>query len=551
MIPTGIEEKLNKLLESQEELLTLQKQNTEQLKTIADLNEKIASQAQTIAEQAETIAYLKKVIFGSKSEKSKNFNIPGQLSLFGDETPEDVEIEKEISSYKRKEPRKNKSTNEEIYKNLPSEKRLIPVSPEDRICPNCKGEMEHLGEKFVRDEIEIIPAQIKHIKVYQETVICRHCNGENDESSVIVSAKVPEGLIKGSPATPSIVAFITYMKYVNAVPLYRQEKSFLQDGSKIPRATMSNWIITCADKYFRPVYERLHHYLMDRILICMDETPCQVLKEKGKTPQSKSYMWLYCTGNDGLPPIAMYEYQPSRHGEHAKEFLREFKGKYAVCDGYQGYNKLSEKITRCGCLAHVRRKWADAIPAARKKAGPNGTAIPAEIGFDFCNQLFEKERELSGTDDPERRKQIREKEEPDIWEKFWKWLDTIHASDGSRLGKAVNYTQNQKPYLMNYLLDERIPISNNFAENSARPYAVGRKNFLFHNSTDGAETSAIIYSLVESAKRNKLNVMKYLETVLIEMMGKTDESEDIDDLMPWTDKIKKACSIDQENESEK
>ena len=122
---------------------------------------------------------------------------------------------------------------------------------------------------------------------------------------------------------------------------------------------------------------------------------------------------------------------------------------------------------------------------------------------------------------------------------------------GSRLDKAINYTKNQKPYLMNYLLDERIPISNNFAENSARPYAVGRKNFLFHNSTDGAETSAIIYSLVESAKRNKLNVMKYLETVLIEMMGKTDESEDIDDLMPWTDKIKKACSIDQENESEK
>ncbi|SFL48739.1 IS66 C-terminal element [Lachnospiraceae bacterium KH1T2] len=151
---------------------------------------------------------------------------------------------------------------------------------------------------------------------------------------------------------------------------------------------------------------------------------------------------------------------------------------------------------------------------------------------------------MNRTEYPNRRKQIREKEEPEIWEKFWKWLDTIHASGGSRLGKAVNYAQNQKPYLMNYLQDERIPISNNFAENSARPYAVGRKNFLFHNSTDGAETSAIKYSLVESAKRNRLNVMKYLETVLIEMMGYNDESEYIDELMPWTDKIKRTCSTD-------
>ena len=164
MISPGVEEKLNRLLESQEEILKLQKQNAELLKSIADLNTKIASQAQTIDEQAETIAYLKKVIFGSKSEKSKNFNIPGQLSLFGDETPEDVEVEKEISSYKRKGAHKKKATNEEIYKNLPSEKRLIPVSPEDRICPNCNAEMEHLGQKFVRDEIEIKRSKFELVK---------------------------------------------------------------------------------------------------------------------------------------------------------------------------------------------------------------------------------------------------------------------------------------------------------------------------------------------------------------------------------------------------
>lgn len=169
-----------------------------------------------------------------------------------------------------------------------------------------------------------------------------------------------------------------YAKYVNSVPLYRQEKDWMQMGLKIPRATLSNWVITCADKYLQPVYERLHEHLLERMVICADETPCQVLKEKEKTPQSKSYMWLYCSARDGEPPIAAYEYQPGRHGYHAADFLKEFKGKYVVCEGYQGYNKLPDSIIRCACLAHVRRKWADAIPAERKKHPPGDTAIPAE-----------------------------------------------------------------------------------------------------------------------------------------------------------------------------
>jgi transposase len=534
-----ISEKLNKLLEMQETILKLSEQVSEQMKTISE-------QAQAIADRDETIAYLKKMIFGSKSEKSKNFDIPGQLSLFGEQdiTPEDREEKGEVSGYTRTKQRKDKTTHAEMYKNLPVKKRVIPATGEERICEYCGNEMEHLGEKFVRDEIEITPAKVVHVKVYQETVVCKQC--KNDGAAVIHGAAVPAPLIEHSPVTPSTAAYAIYMKYVNSIPLYRQEKEWLQMGCKIPRVTLANWVITCADKYFAPIYDRLHLHLLERLVVCADETPCQVLKEKGKTPQSKSYMWLYCTAEDGMPAIALYEYQPGRHGINAYNFLKGFKGKYVVCDGYQGYNRLPEGVTRCGCLAHVRRKWADAIPAERRKRPPGDKMIPAEKGFEYCNRLFEEERKFRESTDPDEKKEIRIKEEPAIWKEFWEWLDTVNASDGSRLGRAVNYTKNQRPNLENYLQDEAIPISNNFAENCARPYAVGRKNFLFHNSTDGAKTSAMIYSLVECAKRNNLNVLQYLTQVLSMMRGYKDEPELIEDMMPWSDLMQQSCGVNKE-----
>ena len=558
---TQITEKLDKMSEAMETIMQLQDsissksdEISEQSKEImrltliiAERDKTILERDQAIADQKETIEYLKKMLYGRKSERSKYYEIPGQMDMYDlygieglNEDTENTETERRISGYTRRE-KKKKATYEEIYKNLPAEKVVIPVSGEDRKCPYCGEEMEHLGEKFVRHEIDVIPAKVIHKEIYQETVICESCKA--DDAPVIAGARVPEALIQHSPATPSSVAYAMYMKYINSVPLYRQEKDWMRMGVSIPRVTLSNWIIDCADRYLRPVKERLHERLLERLVICADETPCQVLKEKGKTPQSKSYMWLYCTADDGKPPIAIYDYQPGRHGEHARDFLEGFKGKYVVCDGYQGYNKLPDSVTRCGCLAHVRRKWADAIPPDRRKRKPDGKAVPAEIGFDYCNRLFELERKLRESDDPDEHRRIREKKEPEVWSEFWDWLSTVHASGKSRLGIAVNYTLGQKPYLMNYLEDESIPISNNFAENAARPYAIGRKNFLFHNSVDGADTSAVIYSVTESAKRNGLNVLDYLILVLDKMRGcdGSDRSDLIEELMPWSEKVQEIC----------
>ena len=361
-----------------------------------------------------------------------------------------------------------------------------------------------IGKKVVREELRIIPAKVERIQYVQEVLGCPEC--KKDGASVIVGAETPSPLLKHSLASPSTVAYVMYQKYVNSIPLYRQEADWKQLGVKLPRATLANWVIKCGLDYMEPVYEQLHQHLLERDIIHADETPCQVLKEEGKTAQSKSYMWLYGSGNDGLPPIRLYDYQPSRGGYHAEEFLKGFSG-YLTCDGFGGYNKLKDVI-RCGCLAHMRRYWHDALPGKSKKS-PDKT--PAEIGFDYCNQLFELEKEYADLD-ADTRKAKRLETEPAIWEAYWSWLETVNPAGGSRLVKAVTY-------------------------------AVGRKNFLFHDTVKGARASSIIYSLVETAKLNNLNIYAYLETVLLYMPDYKNEPEGIEELMPWSDMIQQGCRI--------
>ena len=395
--------------------------------------------------------------------------------------------------------------------------------------------MEVIGKKIVREELRIIPAKVERIRYVQEVLGCPEC--KKDGASVIVGAETPSPLLKHSLASPSTVAYVMYRKYVNSIPLYRQEADWKQMGVKLGRATLANWVIKCGLDYMEPVYERLHEHLLERDIIHADETPCQVLKEDGKTAQSKSYMWLYGSGNDGLPPIRLYDYQPGRGGYHAKTFPEGFSG-YLTCDGFSGYNKL-RNVTRCGCLAHMRRYWYEALPGKNRKF-PDKT--PAEIGFDYCNRLFELEREYEDLD-AATRKTKRLETEPAIWEAYWSWLETVNPAGGSRLAKAVTYAKNQKPYMENYLLDGRCSISNNIAENIARPYAVGRKNFLFHDTVKGARASSIIYSLVETAKYNNLNIYAYLETVLLYMPDYKNEPESIEELMPWSEMIQQRCRI--------
>lgn len=535
-----------------EALLQLQKETIESLRQLVDSQrltieqmtksheEQTAQLNQTIANLNETVEYLKKKLFGSSSEKTIKDEFPGQMNLFNEaETFADLSVpeptlEKTVGGYNRK-GKKQKATRKEILAGLPVIEVPCTVPEEDRNCPYCSTPMEVIGKKVVREELRIIPAKVQRIQYVQEVLGCPEC--KKDGASVIVGAETPSPLLKHSLASPSTVAYVMYQKYVNSVPLYRQEADWKQLGVKLRRATLANWVIKCGTDYMEPVYEQLHRHLLERDIIHADETPCQVLKEEGKTAQSKSYMWLYGSGNDGLSPIRLYDYQPSRGGYHVEEFLKGFSG-YLTCDGFSGYNKL-KNVTRCGCLAHMRRYWYETLPGKTKKSKEK---TPAEIGFDYCSQLFELEKEYADLD-ADTRKAKRLETEPAIWEAYWSWLETVDAAGGSRLAKAVTYAKNQKPYMENYLLDGRCSISNNIAENIARPYAVGRKNFLFHDTVKGARASSVIYSLVETAKLNNLNIYAYLETVLLYMPDYKNEPEGIKELMPWSDMIQQRCRI--------
>ena len=535
-----------------EALIQLQKETIESLRQLVDSQrhtveqmtksheEQTAQLNQTIANLNETVEYLKKKLFASSSEKTKKDAFPGQLDLFNeaeaaaDPSVPEPTLEEAVGGYKRK-ARKQKATREEILAGLPVVEVPCTVPDEDRNCPYCNTPMEVIGKKVVREELRIIPAKVERIQYVQEVLGCPEC--KKDGASVIVGAEIPSPLLKHSLASPSTVAYVMYQKYGNSIPLYRQEANWKQLGVKLPRATLANWVIKCGIDYMEPVYGHLHQCLLERDIIHADETPCQVLKEDGKTAQSRSYMWLYGSGNDGLPPIRLYDYQPSRGGYHAEEFLKGFSG-YLICDGFSGYNKL-KGVIRCGCLAHMRRYWKEALPGKSRKSSDK---THAEIGLDYCNQLFELEKEYADLD-ADTRKAERLETEPAIWEAYWSWLETVNPAGGSRLAKAVTYAKNQKPYMENYLLDGRCSISNNIAENIARPYAVGRKNFLFHDTVKGAQASAIIYSLVETAKLNNLNIYAYLETVLLYMPDYKNEPEGIEELMPWSEMIQQRCQI--------
>jgi hypothetical protein len=279
------------------------------------------------------------------------------------------------------------------------------------------------------------------------------------------------------------------------------------------------------------IYDRLKQKLLEQGILHADETTIQVLKEPGRAAETESFMWLYRTGCVG-PPIVLFEYQPTREGEHPRRFLAGFKG-YLHVDGYPGYNGIPD-VTLAGCWAHLRRKFDEALKGLPSKLRKSKGAKSREA-LDQINKLFAIERELKQVS-PEDRLKARELQSRPVVEGFRKWLDDIKPMivPQSLLGKAVTYGHNQWKKLLRFLEDGRIEISNNRAERSIKPFVIGRKNWLFCNTPKGARTSAIIYSMVETAKENGLNPYAYL-THLFEKLPNLDsrDNESLDQLLPW------------------
>ena len=303
---------------------------------------------------------------------------------------------------------------------------------------------------------------------------------------------------------------------------------------------MANWIITCSKLYFEPMYNYLHRKLLERKYLMADETPIQVLKQPDRRPQSKSYVWVVRTGEDGEVPIILFNYTETRKGSNAADFLKNAAdGYYLMTDGYKGYNKVPS-ANRCACWAHIRRYWLRAIPKGHEK----DFSHPAVQGLLYCDKLFEYERKYieKGLSIKQTYKRRLKDQEPVI-DAFLAWLDGLSPKTGDSIIKAINYTNGCRPYLKNYLKDGACSLSNNLSENTIRPIVVGRKNWLFSDSQDGADASMKIYSIVESAKANGIDPLKYL-TYLLDNRPSADMSDDdFERLAPWSNETRKACEL--------
>lgn len=486
----------------------------------------------------ETVDFLTRKLYGTKSEKTSALGIEGQMSLFdeaevsADENAPEPTMEC-IESYKRI---KRAGHKEELLKDIPHEKRLCTLAEDERFCLTCGTPLRSVGQEFVRSELQFIPAQLKVIDYYVETYECRECRKKGKD--YMEKSPMPEPVLPHSIASPSSIAWIIHQKYEMAVPLYRLEKEWEALGVSLSRATMSNWLLASYGYWLEPVVELLKKKLLEQEYLHIDETTVQVMGEENRKNTTESYMWVYCSIKNAENPIRYFEYQPGRSGVYPQKFLEGYKG-YIHTDAYRGYEKVAG-ITRCMCWSHLRRYFVDALPKDVKS--PEAT-IPSEA-IHRINKLFKIEQRLDILS-PEKRKEERRILETEILDEFWAWAEKVSQEvlPKSKLGSAFTYAFNQKDGLMNYLNDGNCAISNNLAENSIRPFTIGRKNWLFSGSPKGAKTSAGIYTLVETAKANGISPMKYIHYILKDLpaFNFREFPEDLEEFLPWNPRIQKLC----------
>jgi len=461
--------------------------------------------------------------FGKSSEVCPDqgdfFNEAEHVS--DEELNSDLEQEEpEAASPQRKKPTRSKLPMDTLRETI-----IYDISDDEKQCDCCGHELHKMGEDK-SEKLEFVPAQIKVVEHVRPKYSCRNCE-KTSIKVVIKQAPLPPSIIPKSFATPSLLSQIITSKYQYALPLYRQESMFKQYGIALSRQTMSSWALKCAE-ILKPLYQHLHQVLLQQRVIHADETTVNVLASE----KSKCYMWLYCTGSDSPansaqatsnPKIVLYDYHASRASTCAIEFLQGYSG-YLQVDGYQGY--ASTKATLVGCWAHARRKFIEADVAQGK-----GKSGKANFAVNFIKKLYRIEikiKELS----PEEKYDYRQEHAKPLLNEFHVWL--IKSSEQvlpkTALGKALSYNLNQWPKLIRYLEDGELNIDNNRAERAIKPFVIGRKNWMFSNAAKGAEASAVLYSLIETAKSNGLVPFDYLHHILKELGEGKPNAED---LLPW------------------
>lgn len=475
-------------------------------------------QQQRICYLEEQLRLLLQKRFGASSEQQSI----DQLGLFNEGEAieeEGAESDKNIMVQPHQRRRGKRAPLPDI---LPRIEVIHDLNAADKVCSHDGHALHEIGRE-VSEQLDVIPAKIQVIRHVRITYGCRCCE------QTVKTAPLPPQPIPKSQASPGLLAHIAVSKYVDALPLYRQVEMWRRVGVDLDRSTFANWMIKVGD-LLTPLINLMQERLLSGPLIHMDETTVQVLKEPGRSAQNKSYMWLRLGGD---PPnrMILFDYQPTRHSDTPRQLLHGFNG-VLVTDGYDGYNAVVREntLTHAGCWAHVRRKFDEAIQARGK--GKHAKTGKAHQAIALIGKLYQIEREISDNTAAQR-KITRQQTSKPIIEQLQTWLETSlpQVAPQSLTGKALHYLHSQWPKLIRFLDDGRIPMDNNPAENAIRPFVMGRKAWLFSNSQAGANSSANIYSVIQTAKANGLEPFTYLKHVLTEL-PKAETVEDIERLLP-------------------
>ena len=492
----------------------------------------------------ERVAAINANTYGHKSEKlssveENQISIMNEIECVFDGTEYDdgttkEETETEEITYTR---RKSKGKREMDLSNLPKVEVKHELTEEELIKEFGENGWKRLPDQ-IYSKLEVEPARYyvseHHIAVYA---------GKNSEK--IVKAKHPAELLNNSLASASVVAGILNGKYANAMPLYRIEKEMENNNVPINRQDMANWVIKCSERYISLIYMRLHELLLKEHVVQADETPVFVNKD-GRDAGSKSEMWVYRTGEfNKEKPIILFDYTPGRSAENALNFLDGFTG-HLECDAYGGYHKvdkISDDINVCSCWAHCRRYFSDAVKAyGEKKAGVKNTlAYTALEKIGAIYALENKYKDLSA-EERKKRRQTAIKRKVD---EFFAWAKEHYSDTGMKdlTSRGLSYCINNEKYLRRFLEDGEIPIDNSATERAIRPFTVFRKTWKLIDTPSGADASAVMYSIVESAKANNIKVYDYFKLLLEEIPKHMDDTnlDFIDELLPWSQNVQERC----------
>jgi transposase len=443
-----------------------------------------------------------------------------QISLLDEAVEEDiaaVDLELERMNADQSKSAETKAIKPK-RRSLPDHLATIRIKhePVSTQC-TCGCQLRRIGEDL-SEKLNFRPAQF-----YKEV----HIRGKwvCDQCEIIKQEPMPAYVIDKGIASPELLSHVLVSKYADHLPLYRQRLIYQRAGVDLARSTLADWVGRCGVE-LEPLAEALKQIILQQQVIHADETPVTVMQIAEQKPK-KGYVWAYATTQYNSIQAVVYDFQPSRSGQHAEDFLTGWQG-HLVCDDYSGYKArfASGQMIEVGCMAHARRKFHE--------LHVTGKSLIAEQALRLIQQLYQIEAELREIPDctAEQRRQRRQQDSQPIMRQLYEWLKEhqIKVPTGSATAKAINYSLKRWSALSRYLNDGNLPICNNWVENQMRPWALGRKNWLFAGSLRSGQRAANIMTLIQSAKLNGLDPYAYLSDVLKRLP--THKMKDIEDLLP-------------------